>query len=428
MTEYRSVLERAGANFFAPELPLERILRRRDRKRRNQRIAAGAVGIGVALAVAIGLGASTLLRPNRQTGDTRIVPVPRDNGMVTFVGPGGSGLYAVEADGSGYRVLRGDAAGPPTSCHPRFEGDHCAFTSPVWSPDGMRFAFLYGIEPGGLGGDRAIYVMDPDGTVRKVAECPGPDADSDIYQQQRGRGSCSFESDATTPPSWSPDGTRLAITSSGQLFVLDVETGAVSEIGGKLNELSDHPLTSASWSPDGTRIAFSNKVQVMVVEPDGSDPVVIGGGRDAGQISWSPDGTRVAFSSVQGISVVSADGSDRRLVIDSQFDIESGVGLTLLHPVWSPDGTRLAYARLVAGTAAEIWTIDLDEDEGATVYRSDCCPFEIAGPVWSPDGTRLAFSVGFESTGSEVFVLDEDGSDLQRFRGGGIPAWQGVAP
>ena len=424
MNEYRSVLERAGANFAAPDLPLERILRRRDRKRRNQRIAAGAMGIGVALAVAVGLGASTLLRSDHQTGDRRTVPVPRDNGMVTFVGPDGSGPYAVEADGSGYRVLGSDAAGLPTTCHPRFEGDHCAVTSPVWSPDGTRFAFLYGIEPGGSGGDRAIYVMDPDGTVRKVAECPGPDAASDIYQEQRGRGSCSFEDQATTPPSWSPDGTRLAVTSSAQLFVVDVETGAVTEIGQKLNELSEHPLTYTSWSPDGTRIAFSNGVQVMVIDPDGSDPVVIGGGRDAGQVAWSPDGTRVAFSSVQGISVVTADGSDRQLVVDSGFDIESGVGLTLTHPAWSPDGTRLAYARIDPGPV-EIWTIDLDRNERSLVYVAGFGDAEVGGPVWSPDGIRLAFSVSFN--GGEMIMIDEDGSDLQRFRGGGTPAWQGVA-
>lgn len=426
MTEYRSVLERAGANFSAPELPLEDILRRRDRKRRNQRIAAGAVGIGVALAVAIGLAASTLIRSDRQTGDTRIVPVPRDNGMVTFAGPGGSGLYAVEADGSGYRLLRREAAGSSISCHPRFEGDHCAFTSPVWSPDGSRFAFLYGIEPGELGGDRAIFVMDADGTgVRKVAECPGPDPSSDIDQRLRGRGSCSFELLATTPPSWSPDGTRLAVASSGQLFVVDVDTGAVTEIGEKLNEQYVRPLTAASWSPDGKRIAFSTGVQVMVTDPDGSDPVVIGGGVDATQIAWSPDGTRVAFSSMQGISVVSADGSDRRLVVDSQVDIESGVGRTLLGPVWSPDGTRLAYARVAPAMSAGIWTIDLDRNEETIVYLAGCCQAEIVGPVWSPDGTRLAFSVNFN--GGEMIMIDEDGSDLQRFRGGGDPAWQGVA-
>jgi hypothetical protein len=47
VTEYRSLLERAGSNAPPLDLQLERVLRRRDRKRRNQRIGAGVVGIAV---------------------------------------------------------------------------------------------------------------------------------------------------------------------------------------------------------------------------------------------------------------------------------------------------------------------------------------------------------------------------------------------
>jgi hypothetical protein len=50
VSEYRSVLERAASNFAPLDLPLERVERGRDRRRRNQRIAAGAVGIAVFVA------------------------------------------------------------------------------------------------------------------------------------------------------------------------------------------------------------------------------------------------------------------------------------------------------------------------------------------------------------------------------------------
>jgi SnoaL-like domain len=50
VTEFRSLLERAGSNAPPPDLPLERILRRRDRKRRTQRVMAGVVGIAVFVA------------------------------------------------------------------------------------------------------------------------------------------------------------------------------------------------------------------------------------------------------------------------------------------------------------------------------------------------------------------------------------------
>jgi hypothetical protein len=47
MSDRFDVLERYAPLFDGPEAPLEVFLRRRDRKRRNQRIAAGAVGIAV---------------------------------------------------------------------------------------------------------------------------------------------------------------------------------------------------------------------------------------------------------------------------------------------------------------------------------------------------------------------------------------------
>jgi hypothetical protein len=56
VNDYRSVLERAGSNFAPLDLELESILRRHDRKRRNQRIAAGVVGIAVFVAAVWVLG------------------------------------------------------------------------------------------------------------------------------------------------------------------------------------------------------------------------------------------------------------------------------------------------------------------------------------------------------------------------------------
>src|SRR3990170_2001438 len=50
MNEHRDLFENVGERFAFPDQAFERLARRRDRKRRNQRIAAGAVGMGVFLA------------------------------------------------------------------------------------------------------------------------------------------------------------------------------------------------------------------------------------------------------------------------------------------------------------------------------------------------------------------------------------------
>jgi hypothetical protein len=82
VNEYRSVLERAGSNFAPLDLELESILRGRDRKRRNQRIAAGVVGIAVFVAavwiVTSGLSfdRSTPAVPGLETGPTQTAPPP----------------------------------------------------------------------------------------------------------------------------------------------------------------------------------------------------------------------------------------------------------------------------------------------------------------------------------------------------------------
>ncbi|MGA9160888.1 MAG: hypothetical protein WB297_08515, partial [Actinomycetota bacterium] len=91
MTEYRSVLERAGSNAPPPDLQLERVLRRRDRKRRNQRIAAGVVGIAVFVAaVWIVTGVGSLDRsqaPAVPGGAATATPTPTASASLAAAGP-----------------------------------------------------------------------------------------------------------------------------------------------------------------------------------------------------------------------------------------------------------------------------------------------------------------------------------------------------
>ena len=86
MSDPRSLLERESRRFIQQDGAFERLARRRDRKRRNQRIAAGAVGLAVGLA-AILIGSS--LRSD-STGPIRsraACPIaPMENGPITFFG------------------------------------------------------------------------------------------------------------------------------------------------------------------------------------------------------------------------------------------------------------------------------------------------------------------------------------------------------
>src|SRR5512132_1841067 len=102
MSEYRANLEQTRARFTAPELPLEGIYRRRDRRRRNQRLAAGVVGVAI-LIVGLTVGASIL----RSEEGIPATPRPMPGGWSALSG-GGRSLTMLDprTGDSTYLVLR----------------------------------------------------------------------------------------------------------------------------------------------------------------------------------------------------------------------------------------------------------------------------------------------------------------------------------
>ena len=76
MSEHTKLFERAAARYEPPDLPMDGLLKRWNRKRRNQRIAAGVVGIAVFVA---GVGIVTSGMPFDRT-HTEAVPGAAGNG------------------------------------------------------------------------------------------------------------------------------------------------------------------------------------------------------------------------------------------------------------------------------------------------------------------------------------------------------------
>jgi len=205
---------------------------------------------------------------------------------------------------------------------------------------------------------------------------------------------------------WSPDGRRLALThvkQSGTQGNVDVYTAATDGtdlklIGGDSGKLSHEE--SAAWSPDGKRIAFTSTSQgnqeIYLVDPDGSnrqrltnDPAI-----DA-HPAWSPDGKRIAFATNRWgdfeIAVMDADGSNVTRLTDSR-------GLDD-YPAWSPNGRTIAFATHRDGNF-EIYTIAPDGTRPINVTQD---PALDNFPAWTPDG-RLAF-VSNRDGGFEVYAV-----------------------
>jgi Tol biopolymer transport system component len=155
---------------------------------------------------------------------------------------GGSSLSVVHVDGSGTDEI--DSG---------FFFD--AVRSPTWSPDGGRIAFV-GISESSLF-DEHLFPLITDLAVPGVSgPLPGCDRND------------------VTDVAWSPDGSRLAVTAAGHIFILNFQTGECVPI-------TAGPWTdkSPSWSPDGTQLAFSStrdgNAEIYVMGADGSAPIRI---------------------------------------------------------------------------------------------------------------------------------------------------------
>jgi TolB protein len=329
MPELGTLLEREMEQIRPAGYTLADVARTRDRRRRNQRIGTVVVALVIA-GVAIG----GLIRA---FGDVRKhVPASTPtNGRIAFVSPGDGGppsrLYTVAADGSDPRLLTAHYA-----------------EYPDWTSDGSTIAFDSGQNLNGspLGVPNGhILTVNADGTG--LTRVTGGDVDA-------------------FGPSWSPDGTHLAVAgerpgSRPGIFILDLATGDMTRL--TTNPYMGYWDAEPDYSPDGTRIAFI-RVRQLIQKGDVSDLTALfvvnvdGSGlrrltpwdMDVGLPSWSPDGSTIAFNS-KDHSLGPAGSPSQILVIGAdgtgQKQLTSEKNAASFWPSWSPDGSRIVFTRFV---------------------------------------------------------------------------------
>ena len=133
---------------------------------------------------------------------------------------------------------------------------------------------------------------------------------------------------------WSPDGTRIAFSSSragnGDIYSMKPDVGDVGRLTAS-NAIEAEP----SWSPDGSRLAYtstaSGSLDIFTIRPDGSNAqrLTTDPGTDTSP-SWAPDGVKIIYSSTRGEHVdlytSLADGTGT-----TRLTTSSGIKVT---PAW----------------------------------------------------------------------------------------------
>jgi WD40-like Beta Propeller Repeat len=373
MIDERERYERAFQQFQMTEPAWEILVDRRDRKRRNQRIAAGVVGIAVFVAAVwiVTTGGpfdrtQTPAGPGDETKPAGSAEEPGPPGRVRGTPPA-SGVpevdYVIDLNTEVMTPLpesiirtageTAEADWPawlrtPRSC----SGEDCGDARYVASPDGSQLAYV------GTGdeGTPQIFIAGIDGTgVRQMTHEPI----------------------GATSPAWSPDGTMIAYASSGGepttvmgVFVLDVATGESTRVtDGFVYFLAD----GLQFTPDGSSLVYtpaagtddcSSDCGQLRTVPIGGGPstVLIGPGTDAweflssaGNGSISPDGSLVTFTGIGPGDVArwvaNADGTGLRELPGCYEAIPAGT--------WSPDGSRIACNESLPPTYAVIMVVDV---------------------------------------------------------------------
>ena len=163
-------------------------------------------------------------------------------------------------------------------------------------------------------------------------------------------------------PALSPDGSRVVYALGGKLWVKAVAAGSVAQdIGagatGAIEGWSRSPIEAApAWSPDGTRIAYASGGDIYVFAADGSAPprqVTTDPQLDQWP-AWTPDGTTIfyvnsgstplddsAISPTQEIwRVPASGGKPKRVTKDDVAELQPDIARDGTMAVWQ-DGKYL---------------------------------------------------------------------------------------
>ena len=220
-------------------------------------------------------------------------------------------------DGSTLHLL--DVASPATDKTIAIpNGSGCAYSSPIWSPDGATLAFL--------------------GACAPESKDPTVPRQSQVYLWSKSTGDIKQLTHVTgdiNQPAWSPDGKAIAFLfvenatrTAGALDAMKPWSGVIGEDGVEVQRVYNVDSTSGTG-------AFITPINLHVYEFD-----------------WSPDSHLITFVAAAPPGennwwvaklYTESLGSEPKVVLDPSTVAGSLHGLQIAVPRWSPDASQIAF-------------------------------------------------------------------------------------